>query len=73
MPYKRTYSKNGFFSKNEFVYDEYYDEYICPEHKILSYSTTNREGYKEYGATRKFAKIVLLWGSVLQVNRNRKY
>jgi hypothetical protein len=35
MPYKRTYSKKGFFRKNEFVYDEYYDEYICPENKIL--------------------------------------
>ena len=56
MPYKRTYSKNGFFSKNDFVYDEYYDEYICPEHKILSYSTTNREGYKEYRSNKKICK-----------------
>lgn len=41
-------SKKGFFRKNEFVYDEYYDCYICPENKILRYSTTNRDGYKEY-------------------------
>ena len=30
------------------VYDEYYDCYICPNNKILKYSTTNRDGYREY-------------------------
>jgi hypothetical protein len=30
------------------VYDELYDCYICPNNKVLEYSTTNREGYKEY-------------------------
>ena len=48
MPYKRPQTKEGFFKKYEYVYDEYYDCYICPENKILSYSTTNREGYREY-------------------------
>ena len=28
--------------------DEYFDCYICPNNKILNYSTTNREGYREY-------------------------
>ena len=41
-------TKNGFFRKHEYVYDEYYDCYICPANKILKYSTTNREGYREY-------------------------
>lgn len=48
MPYKRPQTKEGFFKKYEYVYDEYYDCYICPENKILSYSTTNRDGYREY-------------------------
>ena len=30
------------------MYDEYYDCYICPNDKVLNYSTTNREGYREY-------------------------
>ena len=34
--------------KHEFTYDEYYDCYICPASQILTYSTTNRNGYKEY-------------------------
>ena len=41
-------TKEGFFRKNEYVYDEYYDCYICPNNELLKYTTTNREGYKEY-------------------------
>ena len=48
MPYTRPMTKEGFFKKGEYVYDEYYDCYICPENQILNYSTTNREGYREY-------------------------
>ena len=43
MPYKRPMTKKGFFRKNEYVYDEYYDCYICPNNKILKYTTTNRD------------------------------
>lgn len=48
MPYKRPMTKDGFFKKYEYVYDEYYDCYICPNDKVLKYSTTNRDGYREY-------------------------
>ena len=48
FPYKRPMTKEGFFRKYEYVYDEYYDCYICPENHILSYHTTNRDGYREY-------------------------
>ena len=48
MPYKRPQTKDGYFRKYEYVYDEYYDCYICPNNAVLKYSTTNREGYKEY-------------------------
>ena len=41
-------TKKGYFKKYEYVYDEYYDCYICPNNKILKYSTTNRDGYREY-------------------------
>ncbi len=46
-PYKRPMTKDGFFKKNEYVYDEYYDCIICPNNQPLKYSTTNKEGYKE--------------------------
>ena len=48
MPYKRPMTKKGFFKKYDYVYDEYYDCMICPSNEILRYSTTNREGYREY-------------------------
>ena len=48
MPYKRPMGKTGFFRPHEYVYDEYYDCVICPENQILKYSTTNRDGYKEF-------------------------
>ena len=48
MAYKRPQTKKGFFRKYEYVYDEYYDCYICPGNQILRYHTTNREGYREY-------------------------
>jgi len=48
MPYKRPMTKKGYFKKYEYAYDEYYDCYICPENQVLEYTTTNREGYREY-------------------------
>lgn len=48
LPYKRPMTKEGFFKKYEYVYDEYYDCYLCPNHQVLTYRTTNRDGYREY-------------------------
>ena len=48
FPYKRPMTKEGFFKKYEYVYDEYYDCYICPNDQVLKYCTTNRDGYREY-------------------------
>ena len=48
MPYKRPMGKDGFFRPSEYVYDAYYDCVICPENRILRYSTTNRDGYREF-------------------------
>ena len=48
FPYKRPMTKKGFFRKSEYVYDEHFDCYLCPNNQVLRYSTTNREGYREY-------------------------
>jgi len=48
MPYTRPHTKEGFFRKHEYVYDEYYDCYLCPNNEVLSYETTNKEGYRIY-------------------------
>ena len=48
FPYTAPKAKKGLFKKYEYVYDEFYDCYICPNNQVLKYSTTNREGYREY-------------------------
>lgn len=52
-PYKRPMTKDGFFRKSEYVYDEYYDCILCPNDQVLEYSTTNRDGYREYKSNPK--------------------
>ena len=46
--YKRPQTMKGGHEWWKYVYDEYFDCIICPEFQVLKYSTTNREGYKEY-------------------------
>ena len=53
FPYTRPKTKDGFFRKHEYVYDEHFDCYICPNDHVLKYSTTNREGYREYKSDPK--------------------
>jgi transposase len=56
VPYKRPMTKDGFFKKYEYVYDEYFDCIICPDNQILRYSTTNRNGYREFKSDPTFCK-----------------
>lgn len=53
MPYKRPMTKRGFLKKYEYVYDEEYDCYLCPNNKVLNYVTTSREGYRQYKSNSK--------------------
>jgi len=57
MPYKRPMTKEGNMKKYEYVYDSYYDCYICPNECLLEYSTTNKEGYKIYRGKEKDCSI----------------
>lgn len=66
MPYKRPMTKKCFLKKHEYVYDEYYDCYICPNEKILEYSTTNKKGYREYKSKPEDCKNCPLRGRCTQ-------
>ena len=48
FPYTRPKTKDGFLKKTEFIYDEYYDCYLCPGGQELPYRTTTKEGYRQY-------------------------
>ena len=56
LPYVRPKTKDGYFKKYEYVYDEKYDCYICPNNEILEYTTTNKLGYKEYKSNKEKCK-----------------
>lgn len=62
MPYKRPMTGKDLFKKYEYVYDEYYDCYICPNNEILSYSTTDKNGYKQYKSDTEKCKNCPLRG-----------
>ncbi|MCL2313423.1 MAG: IS1182 family transposase [Firmicutes bacterium] len=89
MPYKRPMTKKGYFKKYEYVYDEYYDEYICPNNKVLTYKTTEKNGYKKYeskayncencpfkdGCTKSATKVILrhIWEEYIELKEEIRH
>ena len=55
-PRKGPMTKKGFFRKYEYVYIREDDCILCPENEILRYSTTNRDGYREYKSNPKICQ-----------------
>ena len=56
FPYHRPMTKKGFFRKYEYEYDAVNDCYICPNNQVIKYSTTNRDGYREYKSNPKICE-----------------
>ena len=46
--YRTPTHREGYFYKREYRYDQKLDVYICPNGQLLTYRTTNREGYRQY-------------------------
>jgi len=46
--YRTPTHREGYFYKREYRYEEKLDVYICPNGQLLTYRTTNREGYRQY-------------------------
>lgn len=46
--YRTPTHRDGYFYKREYRYNEKLDVYICPNGQLLTYRTTNREGYRQY-------------------------
>lgn len=53
LPYTRPCTKEGFFRKHDYVYDEHFDCYLCPSGETLKYTTKNKEGYREYKSPKQ--------------------
>lgn len=54
--YKRPMTKKDGHEWWKYVYDEHFDCIICPEYQVLNYSTTNRDGYREYKSNPKICE-----------------
>lgn len=48
LAYSRPVHRKGYLPKSAFVYDEYFDCYLCPKNHVLKYRNTTRKGYREY-------------------------
>jgi transposase len=59
MPYVRPKTKDLGHKWHEYVYDDYYDCVICPAFRVLEYSTSNRNGYREYRSNPKFCSYCI--------------
>ena len=54
--YKRPQTMKDGHEWWKYVYDEHYDCIICPEYHTLEYSTTNKDGYREYKSNPEICK-----------------
>ncbi len=48
IAHRRYHPTRGLFPKWKFQYDSEQDRYICPNQQTLTYSTTDRKGYRSY-------------------------
>ena len=53
IAHRRFHPTQGLFPKWKFKYDKAQDIYVCPNGQKLSYSTTSRDGYREYKSNPK--------------------
>jgi transposase len=57
MGYTRVPHRPGFLHKRDFVYDEHFDCYLCPQDEPLNYQTTGRDGNRLYASNPKICAI----------------
>jgi transposase len=72
LPYTRPRTKEGYLRKHDYVYDEHYDCYICPEGQVLNYSTTTKEGYRQYFSNPAQCKDCSLLSQCTQSKNHQK-
>lgn len=65
--YRRPNHIEGRLYKRDYVYDPEQDGYRCPGGQLLTYRTTNREGYREYRSNPAVCRTCSLLG---QCTRN---
>lgn len=72
MPYKRPMGSNNVIRPKDFIYDEQFDCVLCPENQVLTYSTTNRDGYREFRSNPEICKNCPRLGDCTQSKKHQK-
>ncbi|WP_102028968.1 IS1182 family transposase [Salirhabdus sp. Marseille-P4669] len=72
IAHRRYHPTKGLFPKWKFEYNKEEDFYICPNGEKLSYSTTNREGYREYKSNPKKCAICPLLEQCTRAKNHQK-
>jgi hypothetical protein len=70
--YRRPTHKKGYLRKNEFIYDPTADVYHCPGGHSLTYRTTTREGYRNYGSNPQICRNCPLLSACTQSANHTK-
>jgi len=64
--YRRPTHREGYLRKRDFHYDSHQDGYHCPSGQLLTYRTTNREGYREYRSNPQICRQCPMLGQCTQ-------
>lgn len=64
--YRRPTHRDGYLYKRQFHYEAALNAYRCPQGQLLTYRTTNREGYREYRSDPKQCRNCPLLASCTQ-------
>ena len=70
--YRRPTHRKGYLRKKDFEYLAEIDGYRCPQGEILTYSTTNRSGYREYKSSPAICRTCPLRDSCTQSRNHTK-
>ena len=70
--YRRHTHKGEHFGKYRFLYAREQNAYICPQKHLLTWKTTNREGYREYWSDSKTCKECPYRSECFSLNATRR-
>lgn len=70
--YRRPNKGQNAYQKKHFRYDAEHDLYICPAENALSYSTTDRNGYRHYRSDSKVCSVCLARDKCTQNSKMQK-
>lgn len=70
--YRRPNHRKGYLYKRQYEYQPDQDGYRCPEGQVLSYATTDRNGYRHYRSDPKICKSCPLQASCTSNSKHVK-